>query len=247
MKILSFEKALNKLKKKGGYIQSLVEKENQVILYLSMTGILMSGKKGLDGEIKHGGSAKFNISFLEDTWIHWKQKTDYLSSLPEKMPIPNNVRDLTPIFNSELNNICGVSYKKVVKELERLSKQKGSIAKIYLMILQSSMFSQVASEKTGSEKKRVYKEKEKHVKKLVELCKKYNNTTVGYTNTNKLPHPVLFFKIPYCEQITICSNINGLDIDPWKGEDWDGKRASTLPKIERAIYESGLSKSMNLD
>mgnify|MGYP003654686505 CR=1 FL=1 len=246
LKALSFLKAYKKLLRKGGYIRRWENgKNNKKVYLISKQGRFLKGTLLDNGNIADAKDATLNRGGFSESkhWNHYPMpeiKVD-TASLPEVLPIPNTVAGLTPIFNSQLNNMCGVGHKKVVAGLEKIISNNGpmsrDLAKIYLMILQSAIYSQLAVQKTGKEKKEIYKEKSNHVIKLVNLCL-IKNITVGQELKIDMPNPVIFFDIPGCEQITICSNIQGVLLPSWQGEPWDGKRASTILKIEKAIMSS---------
>lgn len=237
---MKFTKALKELNKKGGYICPQ-EGLRSSILFFNEIGILTRGDLKESGSVtnKHDailGSMDFNRAWFRSDFPEYKV---IFNELEETLPIPNNVKDLKPIVNAQLNNIMGVGYKEVLRQLnERVDNSpKGRLAWIFMQLMEVFLLSQVASDKKGKEKASVYKQKDEKVRSLVEFCEAHNFNIGADSSNRNMPHPVIFFDLPNCEQITICSSV-AHGMKEWMGESWDGKRGSSFPKIERAILNN---------
>ena len=249
-KQLSFTKGYKKLLKEGGYL-TRVDYAQNLVHFFDEHGALVRGVLKKDGTTLDCVNAIITNHQCngDKVWNHQqfpekKEQPVDLNSL--EIPVISRLKaDQVGILDAQLTSLCGIGYKKTLKKLKDIqdSESQGfikAIARAYYLALKSGIMSTMAARTSGSEKRKIYKEKVGVTDELIDICIA-QNFTFGYQFVKGMTNKVLFFELPHCEQVSICTGTKK-EVPEYKGV-WDNKRASVIPKVEKAIYLSGFIRT----
>ena len=106
----------------------------------------------------------------------------------------------------------------------------------YRIALEAEDKNITAKESYGKYVDKIYKEKERQIAALAELCKEHGWIYGKQESDVRNASHIVYFELPGCEQISFHTN---LDVEgfPEYEKDWDGLECSTLPKLEKSILE----------
>lgn len=139
------------------------------------------------------------------------------------------------------DDFCGIGTRKTKLFLNKLIKQGNQIAAALRKALECEDVNICAKKYGRSEwRDRNYNKKKVLINELIEICKA-NNYVYGIQDTdNYSTNYIVYFELPNCEQISFHNNFALEDVCdlPHYDKEWDGKRNSTLPKLEQAITKS---------
>lgn len=142
---------------------------------------------------------------------------------------------LISLLKQKRENMCMIGTRKLKLFLNKLVKQGDIIATLYRTALEIEDFNIKAKDTRLDYKDKVYAKKHEEISKLIELCKKHDILFGKQQSDVKDTGYVVYFNLPGMEQISFHTDLN----NPWNIPDypdvWDGKRCSTLYKIEDAI------------
>lgn len=133
-------------------------------------------------------------------------------------------------------NMCGIGTRRVKLFLNSRIKKNDILAKLYRLALEIED-NNIQAKDNFYYSLHYYNKKEELIKELAQLCVE-NNYTFGIQNSDvKITNTIIYFELPYCEQISFHCNLSD-DIKqkyPPYNKEWDRKVNSTLFKIETAI------------
>lgn len=139
-------------------------------------------------------------------------------------------RDLDQAYN----HYCGSTLSQVLRNLDALSEDSKK-AKGYYLALKAEIANRRAKKHKGDMSQRLYREKSSFLNQLISHCQ-----LAGYRiekgNSHDLggPSNVLYCYLPGCEQVSWHCHLGTLPI-PIASTDWDGKKFSTLNKLEAGL------------
>lgn len=141
-------------------------------------------------------------------------------------------RELVNLLSDARENFCGLGTRKIKI---RLNKCTDDTAKAYRLALEIEDCSTLGKKYRGDWSDRSYWKKSKLIEQLIVLAK-LNSWPYGKHRSDGFgPRWVVYFELPGCEQISFHTNLERPEtVDDYSGE-WDGKRNSTLKKLETAI------------
>jgi len=142
-------------------------------------------------------------------------------------------RDLDEAYN----RYCGSKLYTVLGKLREAS-ETSVLAQAYLMALEAEIANRRAKKNKGDMQRRLYKKKVDVLKNLVAHCLTHNYR-IEQDRAHDVGGPslVLYCYLPGCEQISWHCTIRNSEI-PDAQEGWDGKKFSTLRKIEQGLQNS---------
>lgn len=133
-------------------------------------------------------------------------------------------------------DFCGVGTNKTKRLLNKLSKTS-ELAKAYRKMLEIEDKNITAKDTDFRYKDKVYYQKHMFILEMIEIFKE-NNWTFGYQNSDvrNINH-IIYFELPDCEQISFHCTLEDevLKTIPTYNKEWDGKKNSTLNKLENSI------------
>jgi hypothetical protein len=132
-------------------------------------------------------------------------------------------------------NYCGIGTRKTKLKLNRFATTDPR-ASAFRLALEIEDCSTQAKKYFGEWKDKKYAEKSELILKLVRLCQDHG-WTFGKHDSKGFPRWIVYFELPNCEQISFHTNLKTPEDIPDYEKDWDGKRNSTLLKLEKAISE----------
>ena len=152
----------------------------------------------------------------------------------------DNVRDnyssLIDKLEYQREQFCGIGTRKIKIRLNKLA-QKELNAKLYRLALEIED-KNISAKKYENYRDKYYQEKSERIAELIKICLD-NNIIVGWQKQNnddfRLPLYVVYFELPFCEQISWHSY--DFPKCPIYEKQWDGKEESTLKKLEAAILK----------
>lgn len=155
-------------------------------------------------------------------------------------------RELQQQLEKSRGDFCGIGTRKIKLFLNKKIKEGDIIAKLYRMALE-------IEDKNITAKKimnkyhgygyeyadKVYAEKHKLIRELIGLCID-NDIIYGYQVCDDIStNAIIYFELPNMEQISFHDSMSKEEIEKWNIylKEWDGKKNSTLRKIEKTILE----------
>ena len=136
-------------------------------------------------------------------------------------------------LESARDNFCGLGTRKVKFHLNRQG-EKHPIARAFRLALEIEDCSTQAKKYRLSEwTTKKYKEKSELIEKLIRLCEIEGWRYGKHNSDNFQTKHIVYFELPGCEQISFHTNLR-FEISEYPNQ-WDGKKQSTLPKLESAI------------
>jgi len=254
-KKMSFTKGFKKLLNEGGMlINSEVGADSNKVIFIHENMHMKSGILKEDNTI---GSKK---NFVVDTRVHNEDKVWEHHEMPERkvnifslelpLPIPQTNSELMTVFNTQMNYLCGVGYKATLENLHKIYMHEGGaisvhdqkLAMVLKLFIECNIMSYIATKQaTSTERRFVYEERSKKAEQLIHKCLGYG-ISVMWEKKPSMPNNLVYFGFSECEQVSLCIPISDelKDKLPIFQGDWDEKRASNLPKVEKAIYKTGL-------
>lgn len=131
-------------------------------------------------------------------------------------------------------NFAGLGTRKTKLKLNAAAKTC-PIAKAYRIALEIEDCSTLAKKYFGEWKETYYKKKYELILELIKLCQINKWTHGKHLSENYQTKHIIYFELPNCEQISFHCTLPKDIIIPEYQKAWDGKRNSTLTKIEQAI------------
>ncbi|MBR6492199.1 MAG: hypothetical protein IKT02_07735 [Bacteroidales bacterium] len=145
----------------------------------------------------------------------------------------------------------GIGLRYVKLFLNRIIKDGDNVAKMYRLALEIegvNIAAKKALMKYHSDYYN-YDKKEEMLRELICLCQGQNvNYGVQHSTVPAATH-VIYFDLPECEQISFHTNLEEADSHPVYNGEWDGRKCSTMGKLESAIwarYENQLREKYNV-
>jgi hypothetical protein len=131
------------------------------------------------------------------------------------------------------DTFCGVGTRRIKMQLNRLDYcPKARAFRLALEIEDCSTQGKKYGWSEWSHRK--YQEKTELIEKLCKLCA-IEGWIYGKHNSMSFPPHIVYFELPLCEQISFHTTLT-IDVPDYRGV-WDGKRHSTLGKLEKAITD----------
>lgn len=150
--------------------------------------------------------------------------------------VRENYSSLICDLEEKRKTFLGVGTKKTKLALNKIAKTELN-AKLLRLALEVED-KNINAKKYENYRQKYYDEKKDILKSLVKLCDE-NDIKVGISEDKNDEYlNILYFELPYCEQISwhVTKEDGFYDVKPYEGE-WDGKTESTLPKLENAILK----------
>lgn len=156
-------------------------------------------------------------------------------------------------YNERKDTFChGIGQRRVKLFLNKLVKEGDAVAKMYRIALEIegvNLAAKKALMKYHSDY-HSYDRKEAMLRELMEVCRAEGVTYGQQRSTAPAATHVIYFDLPGCEQISFHTNIHEAASLPAYSGQWDGKRCSTMGKLEAAIwtrYEQALREKYKID
>ena len=131
---------------------------------------------------------------------------------------------------------CGIGTKETKLRLNRLLRTCDR-AKAFRIALEIEDCSTLGKKYFGEWKTHYYRKKKELIHDLIKLCR-VNNWTFGKQRSDGFgPTWIIYFEIEGMEQISFHCELDEEQKIPVYKSEWDGKRNSTLAKIEKAISD----------
>ena len=142
-------------------------------------------------------------------------------------------------YNERKDTFChGIGQRRTKLFLNRLVKQGDQTARMYRIALEIegvNLAAKKALMKYHSDY-HSYDKKEAMLRELMDVCRAEGVTYGQQRSTAPAATHVLYFDLPDCEQISFHTNLyNAAALPAYDGE-WDGKKCSTMGKLEAAIW-----------
>lgn len=132
------------------------------------------------------------------------------------------------------DTFCGLGTRKVKLQLNKLAKESKEAEYVRRLLEVEDINIQAKANKWHKYKQKLYNKKEQLLKELVSFCKE-NGYVYGSQETDDYStSTILYFELP--DETQISFHCNGVEAKPYTKE-WDKKRNSTLPKLQRYIVE----------
>lgn len=131
-------------------------------------------------------------------------------------------------------DFCGIGTRKTKLFLNRKVKQGDKVAEMLRTALETED-ENIKAKDNWYYAEAHYNRKKELIDKLITLC---NDNKVVYgiqVANNRDTDYIIYFELPHCEQISFHNNFKTVEDLPLYEKEWDGKKNSTLPKIEQAI------------
>lgn len=144
----------------------------------------------------------------------------------------NNAERIKDLI-SKRETLCGMGTRKVKLALNKMIKQGDVIAKFYRVALEAEDNNISAKRYSGEYRASYYEKKEDAISELVDLCRLHNIPYGKQGEDDDMG--VIYFDLPRCEQISFHLQAHLLNSHPFYSGVWDGKKDTTLPKLEAAI------------
>ena len=149
-------------------------------------------------------------------------------------------------YNDRKDTFChGIGQRRVKLFLNKLVKDGDAVAKMYRVALEIegvNLAAKKALMKYHSDY-HSYDRKEAMLRELMDVCKERGVCYGQQPSTAPAATHVIYFELPGCEQISFHTNMQEAETLPAYDGKWDGKRCSTMGKLESAIwtrYENAL-------
>lgn len=170
---------------------------------------------------------------IEDAIARYLQKTstnlNHYESLEKNRRLADNLADSRTSF-------CGIGTRKTKIRLNKLAAADVPMAKILRTALEIEDINITAKKSSYFYSQKIYRKKETMLAELAELCRQ-SDVTFGIQRTNNHSTSfILYFEIPDAGQISFHTNAIKGDWPVYQGT-WDGRRNSTLGKIEKAVLQ----------
>jgi len=143
-------------------------------------------------------------------------------------------------LKSSRHQFCGIGTRKVKLRLNKLMKENPLAAalRVALEAEDNSIKAKAAIRKYGRGHDfvdSIYKNKEEQINQLLEICED-NGFNYGVRSSgDSYPPYIVYVDLPNTQQISYHTDVDKQFRNRiYKGE-WDGKQASTLPKIQKSI------------
>lgn len=141
-------------------------------------------------------------------------------------------RELVRQLEKARDDFGGIGTRKIKLRLNKIGEHC-SIARAFRLALEIEDCSTQGKKYGGSEwSDQKYREKTRLIEKLCQLCER-EGWIYGKHETKQFPPHIVYFELPFCEQISFHTTLS-FEI-PLYEKTWDGKRNSTLGKLETAI------------
>lgn len=139
-------------------------------------------------------------------------------------------RQKTTFFNN-------MGIRKAKLFLNKRIKENDEIALMYRLALEAETQNVRAKDCQRDFKDKVYAEKEKYIKQLIEVCDR-NKVKYGVADSDApAASHVVYFELPNMRQISFHSNLDVAKL-PNYNDEWDGIINSTTDKIEEAMIKT---------
>ena len=149
----------------------------------------------------------------------------------EQMDLIENLHDKRKTF-------CGLGTNKIKRRLNTLAKNGEILAKVYRIALEIEDKNITAKDTSHYYRDKVYFQKHKLILELIPIFKD-NNFVYGRGDSEAVGiSDIIYFEIPNCEQISFHTNFAKDEIVPEYTTEWDGKKNSTLNKLEIGILKT---------
>lgn len=135
----------------------------------------------------------------------------------------------------ERESFCSIGTRKAKLRLNKLAKSNIS-AMLYRKALEIED-KNISAKMYSNYREKYYDEKSTLINKFVAFCVD-NNITIGYhcVDDYDIPQYIIYVHLPNCEQIS-WHTYNKPNCGLYEDK-WDGKKESTLPKLEKAILKT---------
>lgn len=142
-------------------------------------------------------------------------------------------RELVRQLESARDRFCGVGTRKIKLQLNQYG-QNNALARAFRIALEIEDRSTQGKKYRGSEwSDKKYREKSEWIEKLCKLCAIEGWTFGKHKSDSFHTKHIVYFELPYCEQISFHTNLS-IEIPDYPKQ-WDGQTHSTLRKLEAAI------------
>ena len=142
-------------------------------------------------------------------------------------------------YNERKDTFChGIGQRRVKLFLNRLVNQGDQTARMYRLALEIegvNLAAKKALMKYHSDY-HSYDRKEGMLRELMDVCKAQGVCYGQQRSTAPAATHVIYFDLPGCEQISFHTNMHDAATIPAYDGEWDGKRCSTMGKLEAAIW-----------
>lgn len=153
-------------------------------------------------------------------------------------------RELVKRLSLMRDSMCGIGTRKVKLYLNKLIKQGDKVAELYRIALETEDYNIKAKDTNPFYQDKVYRKKHEYILKLANLCKEMV-VPFGWQPSDVMGvNSVVYFELPGMEQISFHAELDEEEkkLIPMYSGEWDGKRLSTLWKMEVAIKRRFLDK-----
>lgn len=156
-------------------------------------------------------------------------------------------------YNERKDTFChGIGQRRVKLFLNRLVKDGDAVARMYRIALEIegvNLAAKKALMKYHSDY-HSYDRKEAMLRELMDVCREQGVRYGQQRSTAPAATHVIYFDLPGCEQISFHTNMREAGTLPAYDGEWDGKRCSTMSKLEAAIwkrYENELREKYSIN
>lgn len=136
-------------------------------------------------------------------------------------------------LDAAYRDFCGIGLHAVK---ERLSHEDSPLATAYLQAIEIECFNRRAKRKMGQDSAaRLYRKKRSAIAEFVGFCLEHDFPLYRASAHQAGQPDVLYVYLPGCEQISWhCKLENRFSLPSHPG-DWDGRKYSTLRKLEKGV------------
>ena len=142
--------------------------------------------------------------------------------------------DLVELLYDKRINMCSMGTRRVKCFLNKQIKNGDKNAELLKLALEIEDANILAKEHWNYSTA-FYNKKKRLIDQLVQKCKE-NNIVFGIQKSDvEIVNHIIYFELPNCEQISFHNTFDSVKNLPIYDKEWDGKRNSTLLKLENAI------------
>lgn len=143
--------------------------------------------------------------------------------------------ELVRQLSTAREEFCGIGTKRAKLQLNQFAKSN-VIALAFRIALEIEDCSTLGKKYHGKWSDHYYEKKQEKIIELMNLCAEQNWIYGKHNSDLSYPKFIIYFELPGCEQISFHTDLQNPEIPDYP-KDWDGKRNSTLGKLEAAISE----------
>lgn len=199
---------------------------------------------------EHGDSERIDKALLRQEREWERYVSGYRS--PAKEQAYRDAERRVEDYEQRKDTFChGIGQRKVKLFLNACIKAGDKVAQMYRLALEAegvNLNAKKALKKYHSDY-HAYDKKEECLRQLSDMCKRMSVVFGVQVSTAPAARYVVYYELPGCEQVSFHTNEPEAVNWPHYDGAWDGKKCSTLGKLENAIwqrYENELKAKYNV-